>query len=409
MNPERSVWAAADGVAILFMCAATTARSRMLEHASPLIRLLAQRDAIHHDASLLERELAILRSQRCRRPAHQRPHYSPAERSQILEVMRFRGWSAKEAGARFVVHPNTIRNWEKAVEDNLRSERLLGGLPWNRLHDGVRRLVHEIREAFPEPEFGTRTIARHILRAGIGISRTSIRRVLQEEPPKPAKLHPQARVTRAPDHVRHPTEPNQVWHLDMTEIQVLWKKIEIAAVVDGFTRKIVAMKAFGRRPTSDDLSALIGTSVESGGAAPRFLITDHGSQFRTRFHTSIESLGVSHIRCQVRTWQLNAKVERVFKDVKAWAPRSAMPLSVGAVQRRLDAYRVWHNRFRPHTAHGTLTPLEAERGVPAPERVSYRQRGGVEPRNMLHRRCVRGDPRLAYPVIRVTEHRPQAA
>ena len=86
-----------------------------------------------------------------------------------------------------------------------------------------------------------------------------------------------------------------------------------------------------------------------------------------------------------------------------------MPLSVGAVQRRLNAYRVWHNRFRPHTAHGTLTPLEAERGVPAPERVSYRQRGGVEPRIRLHRRCVRGDPRLAYPVIRVTECSPQAA
>jgi transposase-like protein len=128
----------------------------MLEHASPLIRLLAQRDALHHDASLLERELAIFRAQRQRKPAHQRPHYSPAERSQILEVVKLRGWSAKEAGSRFVVHPNTIRNWEKAVDDKLRSVRLLGGPPWNRLHDGVRRLVHEIREAFPEPEFGTR-------------------------------------------------------------------------------------------------------------------------------------------------------------------------------------------------------------------------------------------------------------
>ncbi len=216
-------------------------------------------------------------------------------------------------------------------------------------------------------------------------------------------------MTRAPDHVRHPTKPNQVWHLDMTEIQILWKKVEVAAIVDGFSRKIVAMKAFGRRPTSDDLSALIGASIESGGAEPRFLITDHGSQFRSRFHGSIGTLGVTHIRCQVRTWQLNAKVERVFRDVKDWARRSAMPLSVGAVQHRLDAYRCWHNRFRPHTAHGILTPVEAELGAPASETMIYRQRGGVEPRIRLHRRCVRGDPRLAYPVIQVTEHRPQAA
>ncbi len=143
-----------------------------------------------------------------------------------------------------MLHPNTIRNWQRAVDNKLNAERLLGGPPWNRLHDGVRRLVHEIREAFPEPEFGTRTIARHIMRAGIRLSRTSIRRVLQEDPPSPAKQHPKVRMTQVPDHVRHPTRPNQVWHLDMTEIRVLVKKIEIAAIVDGFSRKLVAMKAY---------------------------------------------------------------------------------------------------------------------------------------------------------------------
>jgi len=310
---------------------------------------------------------------------------------------------------RFVVHPNTIRNWQKAADDKLRSERLLGSPPWNRLHDCVRRLVHEIREAFPEPEFGTRTIARHIVRAGLGISRSSVRRVLQEGPPDPAQQHYQPRVTSAPDHVRHPKRSNQVWHLDMTEIRVLWKKIEIAAIVDGFSRKIITMKALGRRPTSEDLSELIEASIENGGESPRFLVTDHGSQFRAYFHQSIESLGITHVRCQVRTWQLNAKVERVFRDVKAWVRRSVLPFRTQAVQRRLDAYRVWHNRFRPHTAHGTLTPAEAEQGVSVLEAVVYRQRGGVEPRIKMHRRCVRGDPRLAYPVIRVTEYCPQAA
>ncbi len=125
----------------------------------------------------------------------------------------------------------------------------------------------------------------------------------------------------------------------MTEIRVLWKMIEIAAVVDGFSRKIIAMKAYHRRPSSEDLSKLIETSVDSGGAVPRFLVTDDGSQFRSCFRTSIESLGITHVRCQVRTWQLNAKVERVFKDVKSWVRRSTLPLSTKAVQGRLDAYR----------------------------------------------------------------------
>ena len=129
--------------------------------------------------------------------------------------MKLRERSAKEAGTRFVVHPNTIRNWQKAVRDKLRAEQLLRGPPWNRLHDGVHRLIHVIhviREAFPEPEFGTRTIARHILRAGIRVSRTSISRVLLEGPPAPPKQHPKARITQAPAHVGHPAKPNKVWH-----------------------------------------------------------------------------------------------------------------------------------------------------------------------------------------------------
>lgn len=82
--------------------------------------------------------------------------------------------------------------------------------------------------------------------------------------------------------------------------------------------------------------------------------------------------------------------------------------STRRIQRQLDAYREWHNDFRPYAAHGTLTPSEVEQGCLLPEPVAYRQRGGVEPRIKLHRRCVRGDPRLAYPVIRVVEHRLQS-
>lgn len=67
----------------------------------------------------------------------------------------------------------------------------------------------------------------------------------------------------------------------MTEIRVLWKRVEIAAIVDGFSGKIIAMKAYRQRPGSEDLSELVETSIKSGGAPPRFLVTDHGSQFRS--------------------------------------------------------------------------------------------------------------------------------
>lgn len=404
------MWALADRVATLFACAATTARARMLAHASPLVRVMGERDALHTEGSLLERELAIFRSQRFRKPAKQRPFYTPEERAEILQVMRLRGWSPKEAGERFVVHPNTIRNWQRAVSDKVRSDQLIGGPPWNRLHDGVRWLIQEIRQVFPEPEFGTRTIARYILRAGIQVSRTTIRRVLQEQTPKPAKQATEStRVTEAPPHVQHPRSPNHVWHLDITTLRVLWKKFEVAAVVDGFTRKIVTLKVFGKRPGSNDLAAIVDNAAEDAGTPPRYLVTDHGSQFRRRFRRRIEAGGAIHVRCRVRTWHLNAKIERIFRDVKHWARRSSLLPTEESMQRRLDAFRDWHNCFKPHAAHGTLTPQEAERRAQPCDTTRYFQRGGVELRMRVHRRCVCGDPRLCYPVISVTKHQRQAA
>lgn len=58
-KPDRSMWAAADTVATLLACSAVAARARLLAHASPLIRLMAHRDTLHHETTLLEREFAV--------------------------------------------------------------------------------------------------------------------------------------------------------------------------------------------------------------------------------------------------------------------------------------------------------------------------------------------------------------
>ncbi len=98
---ERSIWDLVEFVSILFTRAYMAARARAYEHPMPMVRMLAQQDHAHSESILLERELAIYRSQRqCKSPKH-RPHYSPQERSEILQLMRLRGWSCKEAATRF--------------------------------------------------------------------------------------------------------------------------------------------------------------------------------------------------------------------------------------------------------------------------------------------------------------------
>ncbi|MEM6749182.1 MAG: hypothetical protein AAF612_01810 [Planctomycetota bacterium] len=260
---ERSIWGLVEVVSILFGQAYLVARARAFGHPSPVVRLRAQRDHAHFDAVLLERELAIFRSHRQNRPAKRRPYYAPQERSEILQLMRLRGWSAKEAASRFVVHPNTIRNWKKAQLRKHAANDAVGAPPWNRLHAGVRWLVHEIRALCPERDFGTRTIARHIMRAGIQISRASVRRILEEERPRGPKTCASTIAARrtAPDHFFRPPHPNHVWHMDMTVFRVLWMRFEVAAIIDGFSRKIMALKVFQGSPPTAELVDMIDKSM----------------------------------------------------------------------------------------------------------------------------------------------------
>tara|TARA_R110002072_G_C7977582_1_gene535743 strand:- start:23499 stop:24734 length:1236 start_codon:yes stop_codon:yes gene_type:complete len=399
---ERTVWDLVESVTILFMRGYLAARARAFEHPMPMVRLLAQRDHAHSDTVLLERELAIYRSQRHRNPAKQRPHYAPQERAEILQLMRLRGWSCKETATRFVVHQNTIRNWRKALQDKHKSESVVGAPPWNKLHGGVRWLVHEMRQLCPERDFGTRTIARHIMRSGIQISRASVRRILEEErTPNPDSHAPTLRTRRTiPTNLVRPQKPHYVWHMDITSLRVLWLKLEVAAIIDGCTRKIVGIRAFAKRPTTKDLIQLIDDSIKAH-SIPRFIISDRGSQFQRAFHVAMIRRGITHARGPVRVWQFNAKVERLFWSLKRWWRVSLMPPNLSMIQKRLDYFAAWHNLYRPHASLGMMTPSEVELGIRRPEPIRYTEGGELTPEISIKRHHVGHDPRLLHPVIKV--------
>jgi hypothetical protein len=82
-----------DTVAVVLSQAYQLARLRLASAASPVLRLLRQRDHALAKVQLLRRELAILRAQRQFMSPHRRPDYRPKERLAILQLRRLRGWS----------------------------------------------------------------------------------------------------------------------------------------------------------------------------------------------------------------------------------------------------------------------------------------------------------------------------
>lgn len=76
--------------AILLAHAYQLARIRLASAASPILRLLLQRDHTLTGLHLMRRELEILRAQRQSMPPHRRPDYGPQQRLAIVQLHRLR-------------------------------------------------------------------------------------------------------------------------------------------------------------------------------------------------------------------------------------------------------------------------------------------------------------------------------
>jgi transposase InsO family protein len=395
-----------DSVAVVLSQAYQLARVRLASAASPVLRLLVQRDQAITETELLRRELAILRAQRNRIAPHRRPDYAPSQRLAILQLRRLRGWTIVQTADHFVLHPNTVRSWISAAEGGKKTRLFADALSWNRIDDAVRWAVQEIRRFCPEPEFGTRTMARHLIRAGIAISRSTVQRVLREETPTPSSPHKHAAMAvplgEEPDHLLTPTEPNHVWHMDFTCLRILWCHFTLAAVLDGFSRKVLCLRLYCQRPRSTDVIRLLRSLITTFGK-PHFLITDHGCQFRKRFSAMVKAWGIHHVRGRVRTPFLNGKIERAFRTFRLWWRVVLTGLSARSIQRHLNDYQHWYNHYRPHSALDGMTPEETWGGEDVPQPLPFRTRDVASPHITVRRVACRGDPRL--PVLQIAVRR----
>jgi putative transposase len=402
-NMSSIILSLIDSIAVLLSQGYQLARIRLASTASPVMRLICQRDHAVTGREHLKRELAILRASRRSMPPHKRPEYPARQRLAILQLKRHRGWSNAKTAKQFVIHPNTLRSWIRAAEGRGRLSLLEDAIRWNRIDDVVRWASHELRRLCPEREFGTRTLARHLVRAGVAISRSTVQRVLREEKPKRPRRPRRSPMAEAagvePHHLLKPAHRNHIWHLDLTCIRILWFRFTIAGILDGFSRRLLALKLFVKVPRQIDAARLVRSSIKKFGK-PDFLITDHGTQFRTLFHQKMQAADIHHVKGRVRTPYLNGKMERAFQTFKLWWRAILCGLSQSSIQNRLDTYRHWYNHHRPHSAINGLTPDEAWNAIALTETISIRCRDPVKPAIHIRRVHCRGDPQL--PVIQIT-------
>ena len=152
--------------------------------------------------------------------------------------------------------------------------------------------------------------------------------------------------------------PNQVWAMDITYVPMARGFVYLAAVVDWFSRRVLAWRLSITMEAAFCIEALEEALVKYG--APEIFNTDQGSQFTSADFTGVLIANAIAISMDGKgAWRDNVFVERIWRSVKYEEVYLHAYDSVGEARASIGRYLDFYNRRRPHSRLDRKTPDEA--------------------------------------------------
>ena len=151
------------------------------------------------------------------------------------------------------------------------------------------------------------------------------------------------------------THPNQVWAMDITYIPMARGFVYLAAVVDWFSRRVLAW----RLSITMDVSFCIDALEEalSGNEKPEIFNTDQGSQFTSEAFTErLKKEGIGISMDGKGRWRDNVFVERIWKSIKYEEVYLHAYETVHEARTSIGKYLEFYNSIRPHSSLDGFTP-----------------------------------------------------
>jgi transposase InsO family protein len=367
------------------------------------VRLGSEVDRLREEVALLREEIRIKDARLALIPAAERPRYPPELRMAILALRSARSWSARRAAKAFLLTAPTIASWMRRLDEEGPDALVRLPAPVNRFPDFVAVVVKQLRAVCPL--LGKVRIAQMRARAGLVLSASTVKRMLERSAPRPrppGDPEPQAgeearEASRSAGRVVFARYPAHVWHIDLTVVPtalgfwVPWFPFAlaqrwpfgawIAGVLDHFTRSVVASGVFTKEPTAAEVLSVLDRAVAKSGRAPRYTVSDQGSQFQKEYRAWCATHGVRPRFGAVGKTGSIAIIERFILSMKNECfRRIVLPFSVSLIERELDRYLLWYHEHRPHRALGGATPSEVlVGGVPRERAPAQRGRRGSLP------------------------------
>ena len=151
------------------------------------------------------------------------------------------------------------------------------------------------------------------------------------------------------------TRPNQVWATDITYVPMGRGFVDLVAIVDWFSRRVLAWRVSISLDAAFCIEAL--EEALARHSRPAIFNSDQGSQFTSTAFTAVlhrEQIAIS--MDGKGRWRDNVFVERLWRSVKYEEVYLHAYASVPDARAGIGRYLGFYNAVRPHSALGGSTP-----------------------------------------------------
>ena len=231
----------------------------------------------------------------------------------------------------------------------------------------VMRRMDELHVAYPF--YGSRRLAAALRRDGWLVNRKRIKRLMQVMALE--TIYQKPSTSRGnPDHKVYPyllrglviDRANQVWCADITYIPMAKGFVYLVAVMDWFSRRVLAWRVSISLDTTFCVEAL-QEALERHGQ-PDIFNTDQGVQFTSaEFLAELEVRGVRISMDGKGRYLDNIFIERLWRSLKYEEVFIKAYGSLAEARRGIGGWLAFYNDERPHQALSYRTPREVFEAV----------------------------------------------
>jgi putative transposase len=224
----------------------------------------------------------------------------------------------------------------------------------------VMRRLDELYMA--TPFYGTRRMVAVLRREGWSVNRKRVRRLMRLMGLEAIYQKPNT-SRRQPEHKVYPyllrglsiDRPNQVWCADITYIPMARGFVYLVAVMDWFSRRVLAWRLSITMETEFCVEALQEAMARHG--QPEIFNTDQGVQFTSAgFLDELQTRGVRVSMDGRGRFLDNIFIERLWRSLKYEDIFIKAYETVAAARAGIDGWLTFYNDERPHQALGYLPP-----------------------------------------------------